>query len=280
MSPDPARPVQDDGSERYLHGYEEWTRTWMSQRTAARDLAFAVSHLRPGMDVLDCGCGPGSITIDLAEIVAPGHVTGVDVEPRQLEAARALARERGVRNVRFEPASVNELPYPEASFDVAVAHYVIEHVRDPVRALREMRRVLKPSGLAVVKDPYYPAFTFRPRVPPIERFQELMAKVRAHVGASDEYAADLRACMLEAGFARTQAEAGTETAAGAGGPPLFTFIMQNQLRERTFRDTVIGEGWATEAELDSLAEAAVALGGRQDLFGFIVFVQALGWVTP
>jgi len=267
-------------SERYLHGYEEWTRTWMSQRTAARDLAFAVPHLRPGMDVLDCGCGPGSITIDLAEIVAPGQVTGVDVEPRQLEAARALAHERGVSNVRFEPASVNGLPYPDASFDVAVAHFVIEHVRDPVRALREMRRVLKPGGLAAVKDPYYPAFTFRPRVPPILRFQELMAKMRAHVGASDEYAADLRACLLQACFARTQAEAGTETAAGVDGPPMLTFIMQNQLRERTFRDTVVVKGWATEAELDALAEAVVALGERQDLFGFIVFVQALGWVTP
>jgi ubiquinone/menaquinone biosynthesis C-methylase UbiE len=267
-------------NERYLHGYEEWTRTWMSQRTAARELAFAVPHLRPGMDVLDCGCGPGSITIDLAEIVAPGQVTGVDVEPRQLEAARALAHERGVGNVRFEPASVNGLPYPDATFDVAVAHFVIEHVRDPVHALREMRRVLKPGGFAAVKDPYYPAFTFRPRVPPILRFQELMAKVRAHLGASDEYAADLRACLLEAGFARTQAEAGTETAAGADGPPMFTFIMQNQLREKTFRDTVVGQGWATETELDSLAEAALALGERQDLFGFIVFVQALGWVKP
>jgi ubiquinone/menaquinone biosynthesis C-methylase UbiE len=268
-----------EGSERYLHGYEEWTKTWMQQRTAARELAFAVPHLRPGMRVIDCGCGPGSITIDVADIVAPGQVTGVDIEPRQLEAARALALERGVRNVRFETGSVYELPYPDASFDAAVAHFVIEHVHDPVRALRELRRVLKPGGFAAIKDPYYPAFTFRPRLPVIVRFEELMAKARAHHGASDAYAADLRACLLEAGFTRTQAEAGTETPAGAGsGPPMLSFVMYHQLRERAFRDTVLAQGWATEAELEDLSASAMALGERPDLFGFVVFVQAIGWV--
>jgi ubiquinone/menaquinone biosynthesis C-methylase UbiE len=265
--------------ERYLHGYEEWTRTWMQQRTAARELAFAVPHLKPGMNVIDCGCGPGSITIGVADVVAPGQVTGVDIEPRQLEAARALALERGVRNVRFEPGSVYALPFPDATFDAAVAHFVIEHVNDPVRALRELRRVLKPGGFAAIKDPFYPAFTFRPHLPVIVRFGELMAKARAHHGASDAYAADLRACLLEAGFARTQAEAGTETPAGiGGGPPMLPFVIYHQLRERAFRDTVIAQGWATEAELESLTASAAALGERQDLFGFVVFVQAIGWV--
>jgi len=268
----------NERGERYLHGYEEWTKTWMQQRTAARELAFAVPHLRPGMQVIDCGCGPGSITVGLAEIVAPGQVTGIDIEPRQLEAARALANERGVRNIRFETGSVYELPYPDASFDAATAHFVIEHVKDPVRALRELKRVLKPGGFAAIKDPYYPAFTFRPRLPVIERFEALMAKARAHFGASDAYAADLRACLLEAGFARTQAEGGTETPAGGSGASMLPFVMVHQLRERAFRDTVLAQGWATEAELEELSAAAAALVERPDLFGFVVFVQAIGWV--
>lgn len=72
--------TDQDRNERYLHGYEEWTRQWMSQRTAARDLAFLVPHLRTGMDVVDCGCGPGSITVGLAEAVAPGQVIGIDID--------------------------------------------------------------------------------------------------------------------------------------------------------------------------------------------------------
>jgi len=269
-----------NAGERYVHGYEEWTKEWMSRRTARREWALLVPHLRPGMSVIDCGCGPGSITVGLAEIVAPGQVVGIDLEPRQVETARGVAAERGTSNLRFEQASVYELPFPDGSFDVAVAHFVIEHVREPVRALREIRRVLKPNGIAAIKDPYYPAFTFRPRIPTIVRFEELMTKVRAHHGASDAYAADLRAVLMEAGFARTEAEAGTETVAGsANRPALLTFVMQHQLRERAFSDTVLEQGWASEAELDRLAEDVAALSERTDVFGFAVYVQALGWVT-
>lgn len=269
----------NEGRAKYLHGYDEWTREWMAQRTATRELAFLVPHLRAGMRVLDCGCGPGSITVGLAEIVAPGEVVGVDIEPRQLEAARTLAGGRGARNLRFEAGSILALPFPDASFDVAVAHFVIEHLREPLPALREVRRVLRPGGIAAIKDPYYPAFTFRPQIPELVRIRELLAMARAHLGVSDTYAPDLRARLKEAGFARTQAEAATETAAGGPGPLLLPLVLGNQLRVPAFRDLALAQGWTTAGELDTLAAAAAGLGQRDDLFGFVVFVQALGWVA-
>ena len=99
------------------------------------------------------------------------------------------------------------------------------------------------------------------------------------MGASVAYAADLRARLLEAGFARTQAEAGTETPAGGPGLQFFTFVIQNQLRERAFREAVLAERWATEQELESLTASVETLGTRPDLFAFVVYVQALGWVS-
>ncbi len=271
--------VSQQSSERYVHGYEEWTREWMSQRTASRELAFLLPHLQPGMRVLDCGCGPGSITVGLAEIVAPGEVIGLDIEPRQLEAARRLAEERGQSNLEFVQGSVYQLPFPDASFDVAVAHFVLEHVSDPLRGLRELRRVLRPGGIAAIKDPYYPAFVFRPLTPELQRFMELGAKVRQHNGASPTYAVDLRTCLLDAGFVQTEARGAIENVAGGNLPrQIIEMMLSNQVREPAFRDTVLREGWATEADLQAIASSSSELAGRPDLFGFVVFVTALGWV--
>src|SRR5688572_8059537 len=71
----------------------------MAARTVTRDAAFLLPYLHPGMELLDAGCGPGSITVGLAEVVAPGGVVGVDLQAAQVEQARTLAAERGVTNV-------------------------------------------------------------------------------------------------------------------------------------------------------------------------------------
>jgi ubiquinone/menaquinone biosynthesis C-methylase UbiE len=88
------------------------------------------------MRLLDCGCGIGAITVDLAQQLAPGEVVGIDIAPVQVERSRALAREKGVANARFEVGNVYELSFPDAAFDAAFAHRVLEHLSDPLRALR------------------------------------------------------------------------------------------------------------------------------------------------
>src|SRR5436853_4687301 len=88
--------------EVYTIGYSERLRNLMARRTASACAGFLIPYLRPGMALLDCGCGPGSITLDLAEVVAPGAVIGVDREPTQIAVARELAVERGLTNVSFE----------------------------------------------------------------------------------------------------------------------------------------------------------------------------------
>src|SRR5947209_19784679 len=84
--------------------------SYTGTRTAADWVPFLLPHLRTGMSLLDCGCGVGSITLDLAERVAPGQVVGVDLDEGQLAMARVEAERRGLANVRFEVASIYDLP--------------------------------------------------------------------------------------------------------------------------------------------------------------------------
>jgi len=133
------------------HGCATWEAE-LAMRTASQAAAFLLPHLRAGMHVLDAGCGPGSISLGLAAAVAPGEVVGIDIQPSQVEQARALAAQRGVTNVRFEASNVYELPFPDGFFDAAFANSVLQHLREPVRTLAELRRVLRPGGIAGVCD--------------------------------------------------------------------------------------------------------------------------------
>src|SRR5258708_5088563 len=110
----------------------EAQRDYVQVRRATKWVAFFLPHLKPGMRLLDCGCCVGSITLDLAEIVAPGHVVGIDRDATQLEVARRHAAERGVTNVTFEVGNVYELSYPDASFDAVLAHTILVHL-EPIR---------------------------------------------------------------------------------------------------------------------------------------------------
>lgn len=128
---------------------------WAEQhgrRTATHHAAFFLPHLAPGMRLLDIGCGPGSITLGLAGVVAPGEAVGVDIDEPRLEEARALAQERGLTNVTFEKADAHALRFEDASFDAVFEHAAFQHLDDPAAAAREVLRVLKPGGVFGASD--------------------------------------------------------------------------------------------------------------------------------
>ena len=103
--------------EQYTMGYGPAATGIMATRTARSHAAFFLPKLKPGMSVLDCGCGPGTVTIGFAEVVAPGQVVGTEIEDSQVALARENASTRNVSNVRFEVADIYALPFESASFD-------------------------------------------------------------------------------------------------------------------------------------------------------------------
>jgi SAM-dependent methyltransferase len=253
---------------------------YVANRDARRFLPFLLPYVRSGMDVLDVGCGVGSIALDLAPAVAPGRVVGIDGDSEQIKEARRSAAERVVENVEFFTSSVYELPFAEGTFDVVYANAVLMYVRDQVRALTEMRRVLRPTGLAAVIDDDLGTVVISPDRPELRLAPRLFECAVAHEGGNARYSRRLRTLMLEAGFARTQGVAhAPEVYGDLASTRWFAEFAVGLFSAPSMAEVIVEEGWATRMELDAVITALREWGELPDAFASWLYCGALGWVS-
>ncbi|MGQ0466866.1 MAG: class I SAM-dependent methyltransferase [Sporichthyaceae bacterium] len=185
----------------YTHGHAESVLKSHRWRTAENSVAYVLPHLVPGQSLLDVGSGPGTITLDLAERVAPGRVTALEHNDAALDLTRAEAARRGRTDMDFVVGDVHDLPFPDDSFDVVHAHQVLHHVADPVAALREMRRVAKPGGLVAVRETDYRGKVWYPTLPGLDLWMEVFQKCARANGGEPDAGRRLLSWTLAAGFA-------------------------------------------------------------------------------
>ncbi len=263
------------GHEQYLHGYGPEHRAFLSIRSAQHEAAFFLPYIKPGMRLLDCGCGQGALTTSLAERLAPGEVIGFDREQSQVDAARAWAAEKGVHNVRFETGNAYALSYPAASFDAVFAYSVLEHLREPMTALGEMRRVLKPGGVVGICDPDYGARLISPEVPGPAELLDLMRRF-SEANASPYYARHQRQYLLDAGFERAEAFA---LATGGGNTQRLEFVYEAMLKPtiEAIKPWLIEHDLTTALHLDELLAQARAWTERPDAFLALAQCAVVAW---
>lgn len=154
----------------YTHGHHESVLRSHRWRTAANSAAYLLPHLAPGQRLLDVGSGPGTITAELAAMVSPGETVAVEINEAAADLTRGELARRGVSGVQVVVGDVHALGFPDDSFDVVHAHQVLQHVAEPVQALREMARVTRPGGLVAVRDADYAAKTWYPASPALDRW--------------------------------------------------------------------------------------------------------------
>ncbi|TGJ79440.1 hypothetical protein E0Z10_g9328 [Xylaria hypoxylon] len=159
-----------------------------SRRTAVKNSAYMLPLLQSGMHILDVGCGPGTITLDLAAHVLEGSVTGVDASSNAVETARELCKQRGTTNASFSVGNLNKLPFDDNSFNVVHAHQVLGHLPSkqgdpgPVWGLKEMRRVCKPGGFVCAREVEWSTVVVYPRTQGVNESIALIEKLADNAG--------------------------------------------------------------------------------------------------
>jgi SAM-dependent methyltransferase len=150
------------------------------ERLEAQALLAEISdHLRhipaqPGMKILDAGCGSGSMAREIAKETPNTTVVGIDLREDYIDYARRRTAEEGLKNLSFETGDIRELSYSDESFDVVWTKYVLQWVTEPMRAMREFARVLKPGGLLVSANFDGFALTHEPPDPAIQPMAEFL----------------------------------------------------------------------------------------------------------
>ncbi|ORY82354.1 UbiE/COQ5 family methyltransferase [Leucosporidium creatinivorum] len=245
----------------YFQGHDAAVLRSHASRTAQTSAAYLIPHLKPGFKILDCGCGPGTISVSLAELVPEGSVVGIEpagVSSTVLENARKLAAEKDVDNVKFEIADIHNLQasFEAGSFDVVHAHQVLQHISDPVKALKEMRRVLKPDGILAVREGDFDGMTMYPDLPALHRWRQLHHEVAEASGGQPNAGRRLHAWARKAGFEPSKMikSASLQSFMDYEGVKWWGQMWEERMRGTEFRKRALEGGKATEAELDEIAE--------------------------
>lgn len=237
----------------YTHGYHESVLRSHRSRTAANSAAYLLPLLQPTDRLLDVGAGAGTITADFAGLVA--EVTATEIGPDEVQLTRAAAAERGATSIRFEVADVHALPFDDDSFDVTHAHQVLQHVADPVQALREMARVTRPGGIVAVRDSDYAGFCWWPQLPELDTWLELyLAATRANGGEPDA-GRRLLSWAHAAGLTDVTATSSTWCYADPTDRGWWAGVWADRILDSAIAHQIADSGLATRADLEAISRA-------------------------
>ena len=260
----------------YSHGHHASVLRSHMWRTAENSAGHLLPLLRPGLDLLDVGCGPGTITCDLATRITPGSAIGIDAAPAAIETAIANGAAAGSA-ARFAVGDVYHLDFADASFDVVHAHQVLQHLSDPIAALVEMRGVLRPDGILAVRDSDYAAFAWAPRLPLLDRWMRLYHEITEHNRAEADAGRHLLRWVRAAGFRDAVATTSTWTFADEESRSWWGNLWADRVRLSSFAEQAVSYGLASPAELADIAAAWHAWAADPDGFFAVLHGEVIAY---
>ena len=237
----------------YTHGHHESVLRSHRSRTAENSAAYLLPHLTPDDVLLDLGAGPGTITVDLATRVA--SVVATEIGEDELALTRATGAEAGASNITYSIADVHALPFADDSFDVSHAHQVLQHVADPVQALRELARVTKPSGIVAMRDADYGGFRWWPAVRGLDDWLSLYRRAARANGGEPDAGPRLLGWAHAAGLTDVTATVSTWCYADPSSRAWWGGMWADRIVDSAIARQLVDSGMATRDDLHTISRA-------------------------
>jgi len=237
--------------ERYTHGHHESVLKSHTWRTIENSAAYLSPYLEQGLSLLDIGCGPGTITVEFADRLAPARVVGLDASAEVIEKARQFERD----NLEFVVGDAYSLPFDDNTFDIVHAHQTLQHVARPVDMLREMRRVAKPGGLVAARDVDYAGTIWYPRVPGLDLWLDVYEQVHRSNGGEPDAGRHLKAWAREAGFEDVQTSASIWNFSNDADREWWGSMWEARVLQSAFAGDALNKDLATQEDLEEISRS-------------------------
>jgi ubiquinone/menaquinone biosynthesis C-methylase UbiE len=266
----PAREV-------YQHGHHASVVSSHARRSAETCAAFFLPLLASGMRLLDVGCGPGSITVGLARRVAPGATIGIDMAASVVETAEAHAKATAAANLSFEVGNIYQPRFAAGSFDAVFAHQVLQHLRHPVEAIKQMRGLLAVNGFVGVREVDWGSTTFYPENQGMRRFLDLYYELARRNGGEPDAGRYLRRWFREAGFKETRISTSTVSYGDSAATREWGETYAERTLQSNIADKALEYGIASRSDLDEMAAAWREWGRDQDATFCLSQTEIVAW---
>jgi len=191
--------IDHNTTNSYSFGYKKGVLDYLTYR-AQKSFDFILPYLIPEIEVLECGCGRGVVTFEIAKKVINGNVIEIDINKDQINSNNKKVSESSFKNLKFEVANILKLPYPNNFFDIVYIQALIVHIKSPINAIKEVYIVLKKDGLVAVREPIMDKTIFSPEEPILQESFELIQKAIKSYGGDASIGRKLLPLLNEVGF--------------------------------------------------------------------------------
>ena len=268
--------VEQQSTPNYTMGYSEEFQQLLNLRSAETHAKHLLPHLKPGLRVLDFGCGPGHISVGLAKAVEPGEFHGIDMEASQIDMARAAAEAGGHANATFHVGDAANLPFEDGYFDAAYCHTVLTHIPDTQSALAEVKRVLKPGGIIASRELIVGSCFLEPSSTDFEDAWATFTGLLAANGGHPQMGKELKRVLLEAGFTNIEATASFDSFGSAQGVAFLHRFISDWFFAPEIVAAVTGLGIATQQRFDEWRDVLDVWKDEAGAFGTLAFGECIG----